>query len=37
MELIKVFNSKGESHEIEKSQLEHFAKLGFLPEQAKKK
>jgi hypothetical protein len=32
MNLIKVTNSKGESHEIEESQLAQFAKLGFVKE-----
>lgn len=35
MELIKVTNDKGQSHEIEESQLAQFAKLGFTKEGSK--
>jgi len=27
--MVTVINNKGQTHEIEESQLEHFAKLGF--------
>jgi hypothetical protein len=36
-ELIKVVNSKGESHLIEESQLAHFGKHGFVKEVKKAK